>query len=113
MDTRNNLYEASQSFRANSSSVWRDTGMEVFSRPSMTSNHEDEEEDLKWAALERLPTFNRLKKGLLTSSRGEASEVDVRKLGFQERNNLIQRLVKDTETQNEKFLMRLRERLDR
>ncbi|RXH69040.1 hypothetical protein DVH24_031373 [Malus domestica] len=113
MDTRNHIYEASQSFRANSSSVWRDTGMEVFSRPSMTSNHEDEEEDLKWAALERLPTFNRLKKGLLTSSSGEASEVDVRKLGFQERNNLIQRLVKDTETQNEKFLMRLRERLDR
>ncbi|KAM1513519.1 hypothetical protein ACFX1Z_024934 [Malus domestica] len=113
MDTTNHLYEASQSFRANSSSVWRDTGMEVFSRPSMTSNHEDEEEDLKWAALERLPTFNRLKKGLLTSSSGEASEVDVRKLGFQERNNLIQRLVKDTETQNEKFLMRLRERLDR
>lgn len=112
MDTRN-LYEAGQSLQANGSSIWTDNGMEVFSRTSMTSNHENDEDDLMWAALERLPTFNRLKKGLLTSSRGEANEVDVRKLGFQERHNLIERLVRDAETGNEKFLMRLRERLDR
>ncbi|PQQ21259.1 pleiotropic drug resistance protein 1-like [Prunus yedoensis var. nudiflora] len=111
MDTIN-LYEAGQSLQANGS-IWTENGMEVFSRTSMTSNHENDEDDLMWAALERLPTFNRLKKGLLTSSHGEANEVDVRKLGFQERHNLIERLVRDAETGNEKFLMRLRERLDR
>ncbi|BFG24580.1 hypothetical protein CerSpe_108540 [Prunus speciosa] len=112
MDTIN-LYEAGQSLQANGSSIWTDNGMEVFSRTSMTSNHENDEDDLMWAALGRLPTFNRLKTGLLTSSRGEANEVDVRKLGFQERHNLIERLVRDAETGNEKFLIRLRERLDR
>ncbi|KAK6129780.1 hypothetical protein DH2020_036487 [Rehmannia glutinosa] len=52
------------SFRANSnsSSLWRNTGTQVFSR---SSRDEDDEEALKWAALEKLPTFDRLRKGLV------------------------------------------------
>ncbi|KAJ4718268.1 Pleiotropic drug resistance transporter 1 [Melia azedarach] len=54
----------------NSSSLWWDRGQASFSR-SFREDHEDEEA-LKWAALERLPTY-----GLLTTTEGTI-EVDVK-----------------------------------
>lgn len=84
--------------------------MEVFSR---SLHREDDETALKWAALERLPTYRRLRTGLLTSSCGEANEVEVDKLGVQERKSLMEKLVSDTEVDNEKFLLKLKKRLDR
>ncbi|MQK21777.1 hypothetical protein EI013_25750, partial [Escherichia coli] len=84
--------------------------MEVFSR---SSREEDDEEALKWAALEKLPTYNRLRKGLLTTSHGAANEIYVTDLGFQERQKLLERLVKVAEEDNEKFLLKLKERVDR
>ncbi|XP_010061952.2 pleiotropic drug resistance protein 1 [Eucalyptus grandis] len=104
------LYKASNSFRSNSNSIWRNTGMDVFSR---SSREEDDEEALKWAALEKLPTFDRLRKGILTGSRGGANEVDIADLGIQERKNLIERLVRTAEEDNEKFLLKLKNRIDR
>ncbi|KAL0407831.1 UNVERIFIED_CONTAM: Pleiotropic drug resistance protein 1 [Sesamum radiatum] len=98
-----------ESFRANSSNIWRNTGMEVFSR---SSREEDDEEALKWAALEKLPTFDRLRKGLLFGSKG-ANEVDVQSLGFRDKRNLVERLVNTVEEDNEKFLLKLRKRIDR
>ncbi|KAI3454014.1 hypothetical protein Pfo_010677 [Paulownia fortunei] len=97
------------SFRANSTNIWRNTGIEVFSR---SSREEDDEEALKWAALEKLPTFDRLRKGLLFGSKG-ANEVDVHDLGFQDKRNLVERLVNTVEEDNEKFLLKLRNRIDR
>lgn len=84
--------------------------MEVFSR---SSREEDDEEALKWAALEKLPTFDRLRKGLLFGSRGQASEVDITNFGYQERKALLERLVKVAKEDNEKFLFKLRDRIDR
>uniref|UniRef100_A0A7N0VLX7 ABC transporter domain-containing protein n=1 Tax=Kalanchoe fedtschenkoi TaxID=63787 RepID=A0A7N0VLX7_KALFE len=84
--------------------------MEVFSR---SSREQDDEEALRWAALEKLPTYNRLKKGLLTGPQGQASEIDIDNLGFEERKNLIERLVKVAEEDNEKFLRTLKKRIDR
>ncbi|KAL2332415.1 hypothetical protein Fmac_019996 [Flemingia macrophylla] len=104
------IYRASNSLRARSSTVWRNSGVEVFSK---SSREEDDEEALKWAALEKLPTYNRLRKGLLTASHGVASEIDVTDLGYQERQKLLERLVKVAEEDNEKFLLRLKERIDR
>ncbi|WRX27625.1 ABC transporter-like [Theobroma cacao] len=79
-----------------------------------TSLHdEDDEEALKWAALERLPTFDRVKKGLLLGSRGRTSEIDIKNLDFHERIKTVERLVKNTEEENEKFLLKLRNRIDR
>ena len=104
------LYQVSNSLRVNSSSIWRDTGFNVFSR---SLREEDDEEALKWAAIERLPTYSRVRKGLLTTSNGETSEVDIPKLGYEERKNLMERLIKDTEEDNESFLLKLRQRLDR
>ncbi|XP_050366565.1 pleiotropic drug resistance protein 1-like isoform X1 [Argentina anserina] len=93
-----------------SGSFWSDNGRAVFSTSSVG---EDDEEALKWAALQRLPTFARLKKGLLTSPQGKANEVDVHHLELQERKNLIERLVGVAEEDHEKFLLRLKNRIDR
>ncbi|XP_057968377.1 pleiotropic drug resistance protein 1-like [Malania oleifera] len=104
------IYRASSSLRRNSSSMWRSDGVEVFSR---SSREEDDEEALKWAALEKLPTYNRLRKGLLMGSQGAADEIDVKNLGVQEKKNLIERLLKVAEEDNEKFLLKLKNRVDK
>ncbi|KAL0291437.1 UNVERIFIED_CONTAM: Pleiotropic drug resistance protein 1 [Sesamum radiatum] len=98
----------SNSFRGNAS--WRNHGAETFSN---STREEDDEEALKWAALEKLPTFDRLRKGLLLGSRGAANEVDVDDLGFQERRDLLERLVRVAEEDNEKFLLKRKKRIDR
>lgn len=99
------------SLRASTSnSIWRNNGVDAFSR---STRDEDDEEALKWAALEKLPTFDRLRKGLLFGSQGAANEIDVNDLGYQERKNLLERLVKVADEDNEKFLMKLKNRIDR
>ncbi|XP_025635247.1 pleiotropic drug resistance protein 1-like isoform X2 [Arachis hypogaea] len=103
-------YRASNTSRTRSSTLWRNrTAREVFSN----EREEDDEEALKWASLEKLPTYNRLRKGLLTTSRGVANEIDITELGFQDRQKLLDRLIKVTEEDNDKFLLKLRERIDR
>ncbi|CAJ2661304.1 unnamed protein product [Trifolium pratense] len=104
------IYRATNSLRARSSTVWRNSGVEVFSK---SSREEDDEEALKWAALEKLPTYNRLRKGLLTTSHGAANEIDVTDLAFQEKQKLLDRLVKVAEEDNEGFLLKVKERVDR
>ncbi|WCJ40424.1 ABC transporter G family member 36 [Euphorbia peplus] len=99
------------SLRRGSSSIWRNNGAAVF---SASSREEDDEEALKWAALEKLPTYDRLRKGiLLSASLGATNEIDVDNLGFQERKALLERLVKVAEEDNEKFLLKLKNRVDR
>ena len=98
------------SIRTGSSSRWRNTGMDVFSR---STREEDDEEALKWAALEKLPTYDRLKKGLIFGSTGPSQEVDVDNLGFEERKRLLDRLVRSADEDNEKFLLKFRNRIDR
>ncbi|CAO2820693.1 unnamed protein product [Amaranthus hypochondriacus] len=92
------------------SAVWRNSGREVF---STSTRDEDDEEALKWAALEKLPTYNRVRKGILTDMAGPAKEIDVDRLGFDEKKQLLERLVKIAEEDNEKFLLKLRQRIDR
>ncbi|KAG7997946.1 hypothetical protein I3843_01G233600 [Carya illinoinensis] len=108
MESGTQVFKA-RSLRASNSPIWRNNAVEVFSR---SSRDEEDEEALKWAALEKLPTYDRLRKGILTSSRGEASEIDIHNLGQQERKKLIERLLK-IEDDNEKFLLKLKGRLDR
>ncbi|KAI3868273.1 hypothetical protein MKX03_000184 [Papaver bracteatum] len=99
------------SLRRNSS-VWRNNSAEViFSR---STRDEDDEEALKWAALEKLPTYNRIRKGILTGQDGvETKEIDIHNLGFQEKKQLIERLLRVAEEDNEKFLTKLKNRIDR
>ncbi|KAL8226151.1 hypothetical protein R6Q57_018708 [Mikania cordata] len=98
------------SLRSVSTSVWKNSGNDVFSR---SSREEDDEEALKWASLEKLPTFDRLKKGLLFGSTGPSNEIDVDNLGFDQRKHLLDRLVKVADEDNERFLLKLRNRIDR
>ncbi|KAJ0075534.1 hypothetical protein Patl1_34364 [Pistacia atlantica] len=108
---RGDIYRAGSSLRAGgSNSFWRSGNtMDVFSR---SSRGEDDEEALKWAALEKLPTFDRLRKGILVTAGGGPSEIDIHNLGYHEKQQLIERLVKIAETDNEQFLLKLKNRID-
>ncbi|OAY77982.1 ABC transporter G family member 37, partial [Ananas comosus] len=91
------------------SAIWR-RGEEVFSR---SSREEDDEEALKWAALEKLPTYDRVRRAILALPEGERREIDVAELGFQEKKALLERLVRVAEEDNERFLLKLKDRIDR
>jgi hypothetical protein len=91
-------------------SIWRRSGEDVFSQ---SSREEDDEEALRWAALEKLPTYNRMRRGILPSPSGGLKEVDVENLGMHEKNALLERLIRVAEEDNERFLLKLKERIDR
>jgi hypothetical protein len=76
----------------------------------------DDEEALKWAALEKLPTYDRLRTSILQKFLGSKivhQEVDVRHMGFAERQRIIDNLLKVADEDNERFLLKLRHRIDR
>ncbi|KAJ8510203.1 hypothetical protein OPV22_000637 [Ensete ventricosum] len=86
------------------------------------SGVDDDEEALRWAALEKLPTYSRLRTGILRSvvaegeqgrRRYQHKEVDVRKMGVSERQEFIERVFKVAEEDNERFLKKLRNRIDK
>ncbi|TKY62019.1 ABC transporter G family member 39 [Spatholobus suberectus] len=82
--------------------------------PSTDIIQEDNEQDLKWATIQRLPTFDRLRKGMLRpvfdSGKVVDYQVDVTNLGLQDRKLLLESVLEDD---NEKFLHKFRERVDR
>lgn len=98
------------SARIGSSSIWRSGAVDVFSG---SSRRDDDEQELTWAAIEKLPTYLRLTRGILTETEGQPTEIDINKLGPLQRKNLVERLVKIAEEDNEKFLLKFRERIDR
>ncbi|KAG5537773.1 hypothetical protein RHGRI_025026 [Rhododendron griersonianum] len=94
------------------------------------SHAEEDEEALKWAALEKLPTYARLRTSIMKSfmdSGGHENitsnntnvnkvvhkEVDVRKLDMNDRQQFIDRLFRVAEEDNEKFLQKFRNRIDK
>ncbi|KAJ6827321.1 putative ABC transporter G family member 39 [Iris pallida] len=93
-------------------SSWRGTSSasNIFGR---SGREEDDEEALKWASLEKLPTYDRLRKGILTGVGGHAQEININELGYEERKNLLERLVRTAEEDNERFLLKLRNRMER
>ncbi|XP_021296957.1 ABC transporter G family member 39-like isoform X2 [Herrania umbratica] len=92
--------------------IWQ-SPPEVFER----SRRHDTEEDLMWAAIERLPTYDRLRKGMLRKVADNGNvvldEVDVTKLGTQHKKQLMGSILKVVEEDNENFLRKLRDRTDR
>ncbi|KAE8696428.1 hypothetical protein F3Y22_tig00110674pilonHSYRG00167 [Hibiscus syriacus] len=80
---------------------------------------EEDEEALRWAAIEKLPTYDRLRTSIMNSFVGNDDnnvgprEVDVRRLDMDDRQSFISALFKDAEEDNEKFLKRFRNRLDK
>ncbi|GKU98337.1 hypothetical protein SLEP1_g11352 [Rubroshorea leprosula] len=95
--------------------VWQGQPPEAFIRGG---RQQDEEEQVQWAAIERLPTYDRLRKGMLIrqvldDGRVIHDEVDVTKLGMQDKKVLMDRILKVVEEDNEQFLQKLRGRTDR
>jgi hypothetical protein len=102
------------------------SGELAFSRSSSYRDHtEDEEEALQWAAIERLPTITRARRGLLrrieleaagcrvdgSAGAGAAVEVDVARLTRGDRTALIDRLLGDSGDAHN-FFQRIRHRFD-
>ncbi|XP_062172265.1 pleiotropic drug resistance protein 2-like isoform X2 [Alnus glutinosa] len=105
-----------------SSRSWRSTSTrEMWNEPDVFQRSgrqvANDEEELKWAAIERLPTYDRLRTGMLrqvmSNGRVVHGEIDVTKLGTQEKKQLMESILKFVEEDNEKFLRRLRARTDR
>lgn len=89
-----------------------------------SSSHVDEEEEaLKWAAIKKLPTYDRLRtsifKPALENQHGNNNGfvhrevIDVRKLDINDRQRFIDRIFKVAEEDNEKFLKKFRDRIDK
>ncbi|KAK3416804.1 hypothetical protein EUGRSUZ_H02564 [Eucalyptus grandis] len=95
------IYRAGNSLRATSSTTWTNHASiaDVFSR---SSRDEDDEEAPRWAALEELPTFERLQKGILTAG-GGANQIDIWNLGFHDRKRLLERVGIDLPTIEVRF----------
>lgn len=105
------------------------SGELAFSRSSSYRDHADnEDEALRWAAIERLPTITRARRGLLRTIEaagcggggggggscpvdGSFAEVDVTRLTHGDRTGLIDRLLGDSEDA-ENFFHRIRHRFD-
>ena len=60
-----------------------------------------------------IATYERIRKGVLHNVAGEHEEVDVTRIGFQDRQLLIDRLLKIALDDNERFLLKLRNRIDK
>lgn len=90
---------------------------DVFQRNSTRGTEVDDEEELKWAAIERLPTYDRVRKGMLqqvtSNGRVVRREMDMANLGEQDKRQLMESILKVVEDDNERFLQRFRSRTDR
>nr|CAB3477574.1 unnamed protein product [Digitaria exilis] len=96
----------------------------AFSRLSSWREGDDGDGDddaLRWAALESLPTRDRVRRAILPplGAGGEGGEagahqvVDVLALGPRERRALLERLVRVADEDNERFLLKLKDRVER
>jgi hypothetical protein len=84
---------------------------------SLREQEHDEEVELKWAAIERLPTMDRLHTSLPLHAKANAADglelVDVRSLGAAERRELVHALIADIHKDNLRLLRHQRRRMDR
>ncbi|KAI3810521.1 hypothetical protein L1987_20137 [Smallanthus sonchifolius] len=80
---------------------------------SSVNNHDETDEHLlMWAAIDRLPTFERLRSSLFDEENGK-KVVDVTKLLPPERQMFIEKLIKHIENDNLQLLQKLRKRTDK
>ena len=85
------------------------------SSSSLREQHHDEEVELKWAAIERLPTWDRLHTSLPLHANAihPLEPVDVRRLGAADRRELVHTLITDIHEDNLRLLRHQRRRMDR
>ncbi|ONM54314.1 ABC transporter G family member 40 [Zea mays] len=94
-------------------SVWSAASDTVFSSlSSRADGGVDDEEALRWAALEKLPTYDRARTAVLAMPEGDLRHVNVQKLDPQERHALLQRLAWVGDD-HQRFLSKFKDRVDR
>ncbi|KAK7843637.1 abc transporter g family member 31 [Quercus suber] len=88
----------------------------LMKRPSNAESVEEDEEELRWAALERLPSMKRKNTALLRrtpSNSGGDETIDVRKLTRSKRELVVKNAFATNEQDNYRLLSAIKERLDR
>ncbi|GLT42700.1 hypothetical protein SLA2020_166860 [Shorea laevis] len=83
---------------------------------SFGMKEDNDEVELQWAAIERLPTFRQIRSSLFPKDGKEEREmevIDVTKLGAPERHVFIERLITRVEEDNLRLLKKLKERMER
>lgn len=80
---------------------------------SFREDRDDDEEALRWAALERLPTYTRVRRGIFRNIVGESWEVNVDNLQHDERKVVLDRLFKSVDDNWDNLFNRIRLRFDR
>ncbi|KAL0412871.1 UNVERIFIED_CONTAM: Pleiotropic drug resistance protein 3 [Sesamum radiatum] len=99
------------SFRQSASFFRSNSGLGSSAR----SNDLDDEVVSRWAVVERLPTYDRLRSSLFEENGGNEGKkvVDVTKLGGPEKHMFIERLIRHIEHDNLKLLHKMRRRIDK
>jgi ABC-type multidrug transport system fused ATPase/permease subunit len=116
--------DASFLSRYGGSRVWGDTGegRNPFGRRSSMESAGDDLEALKWAALEKLPTYDRLNAAIISENLQKENEgsrrslqeiMDLRHLNPDQRARLVELAFKTNEQDNERLLKNIDERLTR
>ncbi|XP_019424860.1 PREDICTED: ABC transporter G family member 39-like [Lupinus angustifolius] len=110
-----NDLERSRSRGLSFEEVWNSGAPDVFNVSRHSQN--DAEENLMWAAIERLPTYDRMRKGVLKQMHDDGNivhnEIDIVNLKFQDKKVIMDKILHLVEQDNEKFLSKLRDRIDR
>lgn len=97
-----------------------ESGAESLARPSNAESVAEDENELRWAAIERLPSAKQINMALMRRSASEqgggkeaAETIDVRKLDRSNRELLVKKALATTDQDNYRLLSAIKERLDR
>lgn len=85
----------------------------AFARSASFREDGEDEEALLWAALERLPTYERARRGIFKNHTGDKKEIDVSELEAEEQMLVLERLVNSVDDDPEKFFDNMRSRFDK
>lgn len=91
--------------------MWNSTE-NAFSRSSSLKDEVEEEEELRWVALQRLPTYSRIRRGIFRDDIGEHKEISIGNLEASEQRILLDRLVNSVDHDPQLFFARVRKRFD-
>lgn len=84
----------------------------AFARTASFREDGEDEEALRWAALERLPTYTRVRRGIFKNISGDPKEIEVAELEFQEQKLVLDRLVSSADDDPERFFDQMKRRFE-
>lgn len=97
-----------------------ESGAGSLARPSNAESVAEDEDELRWAAIERLPSAKQINMAVMRRTMSEqaggkaaAETIDVRKLDRSKRELVVKKALATTDQDNYKLLSAIKERLDR